>query len=192
VNGEPEYRKIKRPLPLIARAYPVAHPVPPGTTPRCASGQRLDRRTAAWPCGDWAGWRGASDGGIIIRTTTANSHGGGTITAAGIYVGSTLLNVPDHVFDDPGYKHLSMSYVMAFVKEHAHLHWTTGRAELGKIDLGQRLNEVLESVENLYLYSQQLFKYDKQRDQEIQDLKDHIRSQQKEIEMLKQAAANSS
>ena len=85
-----------------------------------------------------------------------------------------------------------MSYVMAFVKEHAHLHWTTGRAELGKIDLSQRLNEVLESVENLYLYSQQLFKYDKQRDQEIQDLKDHIRSQQKEIEMLKQAAANSS
>ena len=70
-----------------------------------------------------AGWRGASDGGIIIGTTTANSHGGGTITAAGIYVGSTLLNVPDYVFDDPGYKHLSMSYVIAFVKEHAHLPW---------------------------------------------------------------------
>ena len=61
-----------------------------------------------------------------------------------------------------------------------------------RIALGQRLNEVLESVENLYLYSQQLFKHDKQQDQEIQDLKDHIRSQQKEIEMLKQAAANSS
>jgi hypothetical protein len=130
-----------------------------------------------------AGWRGASDGGIIIGTTTANSHGGGTITAAGIYVGSTLLNVPDYVFDNPGYKHLSISYVMAFVKEHARLPWTTGHAELGKIDLGQRLNEVLESVDNLYLYSQQLFKHDKQQDQEIQDLKDHIRGQQKEIEM---------
>jgi hypothetical protein len=69
---------------------------------------------------------------------------------------------------------------------------TTGRTELGKIDLGQRLNEVLESVENLYLYSQQLFKHDKQQDQEIQDLKGHIRNQQKEIEMFKQAAANSS
>ena len=44
---------IKRPLPLTARTYPVAHPVPPGITPRCASGQRLGRRTAAaWPCGD--------------------------------------------------------------------------------------------------------------------------------------------
>jgi hypothetical protein len=135
---------------------------------------------------------GASDGGLIIGTTTANSHEGGTITAAGIYVGSTLLNVPDYMFDDPGYKYLSMSYVMAFAKEHTHLPWTTGRAELGKIDLGQRLNEILESVDNLYLYSQQLFKHDKQQDQEIQDLKDHIRSQQKEIEMLKQVAANSS
>jgi cell division protein FtsL len=47
-------------------------------------------------------------------------------------------------------------------------------------------------MDNLYLYSQQFFKHDKQQDQEIQDLKDHIRSQQKEIEMLKQVAANSS
>jgi hypothetical protein len=37
-----------------------------------------------------------------------------------------------------------------------------------------------------------IFKHDKQQDQEIQDLKDHIRSQQKEFEMLKQAAENSS
>src|SRR5207244_5007743 len=46
--------------------------------------------------------------GIIHGTTIANSHGGGTITAAGTYVGSTLLNVPDSVFADPRSKHLSL------------------------------------------------------------------------------------
>ena len=126
------------------------------------------------------------------RRDTANSLGGGTITAAGISVGRTLLNVPDSVFADPDYKHLSFSDVMVFVKEYAHLPWTTGRTELGKIDLGQRLNEVLESVENLYLYVQQLFEHDKAQDQDIRDLKDHIRNQQKAIEMLKQAVAHSS
>ena len=60
---------------------------------------------------------------------------------------------------------------MAFVKEHVPLHWTTGHAELGKIGFGQRLNKGLESMENLCLYSQQLFEHDKQQDQEIQDLK---------------------
>jgi len=60
---------------------------------------------------------------------------------------------------------------MAFVKEHAPLPWTTGHAELGKIGFGQRLNKGLESMENLCLYSQQLFEHDKQQDQEIQDLK---------------------
>jgi hypothetical protein len=38
-----EYRKIKRPLPPTARAHPVAHPAPPGTTTRRAS-----TREAAW------------------------------------------------------------------------------------------------------------------------------------------------
>jgi hypothetical protein len=89
----------------------------------------------------------ASAGGIIIGTTTAHSHGGGTITAAGMYVGSTQLNVPDYVFDD--HKHLSIADVVTFVKEHTHLPWTAGRAELGKIDLSQRINAILASVENL-------------------------------------------
>jgi hypothetical protein len=71
------------------------------------------------------------------------------------------------------------------VKKYAHLPWTTGRAALQRtnIDIGQPLDEVLESVENLWLYTQQLFEHDKEQDQEIQDLKDQIRSQQKEIEM---------
>ncbi len=34
---QPEYRKIKRPFPPTARAHPVAHPAPPGTTSRRAS-----------------------------------------------------------------------------------------------------------------------------------------------------------
>jgi hypothetical protein len=38
-----EYRKIKRPFPPTARAHPVAHPAPPGTTTRRAS-----TREAAW------------------------------------------------------------------------------------------------------------------------------------------------
>src|SRR6266540_6961156 len=38
-----EYRKIKRPFPPPARAHPVAHPAPPGTTSRRASA-----REAAW------------------------------------------------------------------------------------------------------------------------------------------------
>jgi len=32
-----EYRQIKRPFPPIARTHPVAHPAPPGATPRRAS-----------------------------------------------------------------------------------------------------------------------------------------------------------
>ncbi len=104
---------------------------------------------------------------MIYGTTTANAPSGGTITAAGIYVDSTLLNVPDYVFDDPRYNHLSLLDVMAFVKEHAHLPSTTGRADRSKIDLGQRLNEVLESVENMWLYIQQLFNHDKEQDQRI-------------------------
>src|SRR5438105_15500122 len=38
-----EYRKIKRPFPPTARAHPIAHPAPPGTTSRRASA-----REAAW------------------------------------------------------------------------------------------------------------------------------------------------
>ena len=41
-RGE-EYRRIKRPFPPTARAHPVAHPAPPGTTTRRAS-----TREAAW------------------------------------------------------------------------------------------------------------------------------------------------
>jgi len=115
---------------------------------------------------------------ISNGTTTANAHGGGTITAAGISVGRTLLNVPDSVFADPDYKHLSFSDVMVFVKAHAHLPWTTGRAKRGTIDLSQRFNEVLESVENMWLYVQQLFEHDKAHYQRIDKL-------EKEIQQLK-------
>ena len=73
---------------------------------------------------------------------------------------------------------------MVFVKEHAHLPWVTCRAERGIIDLGQRLNEVLESVENLWLYIQQLFEHDTELDA-------HIDRLEKEIEQLKlQCAVN--
>jgi hypothetical protein len=59
--------------------------------------------------------------------------------------------------------------VMAFVKKYAHRTWTTGRAALQRpsIDIGQRPNEVLESVKNLWLYTKQLFEHDKEQDQEI-------------------------
>ena len=43
IDTPKEYRKIKRPFPPTARAHPVAHPAPPGTTTRRAS-----TREAAW------------------------------------------------------------------------------------------------------------------------------------------------
>jgi len=66
------------------------------------------------------------------------------------------------------------------VKKHAHLPWITGRAELKykKISIGQRMNEVFESVENLWLYIQQLFEQDKEQNQRID-------KSEKEIQQLK-------
>ncbi len=75
----------------------------------------------------------------------------------------------------------SVSDVVVVVKEHTHR--TIGRAALGNIDLGQRLNAVLASVENLYLYIQQLFEHDKAQGQDRRDLKDQSRHQQKAMEM---------
>ena len=66
------------------------------------------------------------------------------------------------------------------MKKHAHLPWITGRAELKdkEVSIGQRMNEVFESVENLWLYIQQLFEQDKEQDQRIDKL-------EKEIQRLK-------
>lgn len=66
------------------------------------------------------------------------------------------------------------------MKKHAHLPWITGRAELKdkKISIGQRMNEVFESVENLWLYIQQLFEQDKEQNQRID-------KSEKEIQQLK-------
>jgi hypothetical protein len=80
----------------------------------------------------------------------------GTINAQAVYDDGVQIVVPDYVFDNPAYKHLTFAEVKAFVKKYAHLPWTTGRAELKekKVSLGQRVNEVLESVGNLWLYIQ--------------------------------------
>jgi hypothetical protein len=43
-----EYRKIKRPFPPTARAHPVAHPAPPGTTTPGTTTRRTSTREAAW------------------------------------------------------------------------------------------------------------------------------------------------
>ena len=114
----------------------------------------------------------ASDGGIVVGNPTGGSKGGRTINANAVYDDNTQISALNYVFDDSSYIHLSIEAVKDFVKKHAHLPWITGRAELKdkKISIGQRMNEVLESLENLWLYIQQLFEQDKEQDQRIDKL----------------------
>jgi hypothetical protein len=115
-------------------------------------------------------------GFLVVGNPTAAPMAAGTINAQAVYDDGVQIAAPDYVFDDPSYEHLTFAEVTTFVKKHAHLPWTTGRAELKekKVSLGQRVNQILESVENMWLYIQQLFEHDKVQDQRIDKLEEEI------------------
>ncbi|TSD04607.1 MAG: hypothetical protein Athens071412_744, partial [Parcubacteria group bacterium Athens0714_12] len=114
---------------------------------------------------------------LVVGSPTGGGQGKGTINAQAVYDDNVLLG-PDYVFDDPGYNQLSIEETKDFVDKNSHLPWATGRDDLKdeKLSLGQRLNQVLEAVENLWLYIVRLFDKDRELENRIEYLEAEIQS----------------
>ncbi|PIS05317.1 MAG: hypothetical protein COT81_01805, partial [Candidatus Buchananbacteria bacterium CG10_big_fil_rev_8_21_14_0_10_42_9] len=95
-------------------------------------------------------------GNLVIGSPTSPNYGDGHINAVAVYDDGTLLG-PDYVFE-PGYDLLSIEQMTEFYTTYLHLPWATSRAQLQdqNISLGQRVNETLESTENLAIYISEL------------------------------------
>ncbi len=118
----------------------------------------------------------------------------GDVYASSFIDDGITLTAPDYVFDDPNYFHLSLADIEASTIANAHLPWLTPRGS-GPMALSERINEILEALENLFLHVFDLAKrlivveqdleQVKNRDAIIYETDDRLNEHSTEIGILK-------
>ena len=86
--------------------------------------------------------------GYMLGTPTGGFKGIGTLNAKAVYDDNTILT-GDYVFE-PTFEYNSIVEMESFYKEYKHLPTLTSQSqliEMGNISLGQRLNEVIVTIE---------------------------------------------
>ena len=119
----------------------------------------------------------------FTATSTTATSTFGKVAVTSIYDSGVLMTAPDYVFDDPNYKLLTVDEIIAYVNENKHLPWATARG-IGGMSLATRINEVLESVENLYLQIVDLVNWNKAQDIKINTQDEQIKELQGQVRML--------